>query len=149
MDLAQLLETSTAELLERLHELIRTVDEGVVDGVFNRRGIEFDSRWQVRVLTLGHEDIAILIHDVAKSADNAAWFNSLETVPNRRPERRDPIPGVNWRWFFEVHSTSGRVMSVVRVSAETESEAIAVARQRIDADRILGRAIPYRRVAAT
>ena len=142
MDLAELLKATTTELLNSLHTLIEGTDQGVVEDVFDRRGLTFDDRWQVRALTLDHEDVAILIHDLAKAARLSAWFNSLEVAS--QPTEQTPIPGIRWRWFFHVYSTTGRRVTEVRVSAESEAEAITVASGRIDLDRVLGRAIPYR-----
>jgi len=145
MELSELLKATTAELLDSLHALVESTDPGITDDVFDRRGLSYDERWPVRVLVLDHEDLAILIRDLARAARLSAWVNSLESAA--QPTEQAPIPGVRWRWFFHVYSATGRRVTEVRVSAESQSAAIAAASQRIDSDRVLGRAIPYRPAA--
>jgi hypothetical protein len=54
-----------------------------------------------------------------------------------------------WRWHVEVRDANNRLVSSVRVNATNKAEALRVAARRIDSDRVLGDATPYRKAVET
>lgn len=54
-----------------------------------------------------------------------------------------------WRWQFPVCDATGVTRRYVRVNAATEESAIALAAEKIDADRTLGKAVRVRRATET